>query len=99
MCGFATGLARRTLGYCIRAREEGVALEEGDSSDVSTVGAATGAGEGANEAGLSERGLEDGAKHDLSIWRGGEMRGRRIGAARVHGGVGRTSRYDRDAGR
>jgi hypothetical protein len=43
---------RRTLGHCIRAREEGVALEEGDSGDVSTVGTAAGAGEGASEAGL-----------------------------------------------
>ena len=34
------------------AREEGVALEEGDSGDVSTVGTAAGAGEGASEAGL-----------------------------------------------
>ena len=76
-----------------------MALEEGDSGDISTVGAAAGAGEGANEAGLSERGLEDGAKHDLGAWRGGKVGGRRIGAARVHGGVGRASRHDRGAER
>jgi len=35
-----------------------VALEEGNSGDVSAVGAATGAGEGADEAGLSEGGPE-----------------------------------------
>ena len=50
LCGCAA--VRRTLGHCIRAREEGVALEEGDSGDVSTVGTAAGAGEGASEAGL-----------------------------------------------
>ena len=99
LCGFATVGARRTLGHYVRAREEGVALEEGDSGGVSTVGAAAGAGEGADEAGLSERGLEDGAKHDLGAWRGGKVGGRRIGAARVHGGVGRASRHDRGAER
>jgi hypothetical protein len=35
-----------------------VALEEGNSGDVSAVGAATGAGEGADEAGLSEGDLK-----------------------------------------